>query len=374
MSLRKLESLRSTAAWRISIWPTVAFALVGAVAFVIVYLLVARGIHERSDAWLTGEVGVLADVSANTPRDSVYDRLMGEVAELASREVPDVTSKKTGSRENSVFFLLTRPSQEPVWVGPDRRDAFIQTLLHTDMSAGTPETVRFAGRHIPFQVVYHTTTDGGRLYLGFADIAAARFLRHLMEEFALIWFGTAMLGFCISSLGAYRTLSRVEHITDTVARIGSEDLASRLPEGPYEDEISRLSHTFNGMLNRIQAGAIVEADRSLLSRAIVNLLDNEVVHLPSRCQVWIRLCSGGDDAELVVEDDGPGFPPEVRARAFERFVKGGNSTGHGLGLAFVDAVVQAHGGSVRISDHHGRGTRIAVTLPLANVVLLDRVS
>jgi signal transduction histidine kinase len=44
-------------------------------------------------------------------------------------------------------------------------------------------------------------------------------------------------------------------------------------------------------------------------------------------------------------------------------VKGRDSSGHGLGLAFVDAVVRAHGGSVAASNREGGGARIAVTLP-----------
>ncbi len=481
MSLRKLESLRSTAAWRISIWTTVAFAIATAVAFLIVYFLVARGIYERSDAWLTGEVDVLAEVSATTPRDSLYDRLMEEVAENASREVPEADKLRSGERQNSVFFALTRPGQDSVWVGPNPKEVFLNTLRQAPVPGNVPATIDIPGHRLPFRVVSHPTADGGTLYLGFADIAADAFLRRLTERFMLIWLGMAALGFCISSFGAFRTLSRVEYISDTVARIGSDDLANRLPEGPYEDEISRLSRTFNRMLERIQAsvhqlrgltdslahdlkspvtsirgrleealladdeswrdavadavekldrmsqmlntsldlseaeagalrlrrepidltevveqlveiyqpaiaerrhtlacelatGIVVEADRSLVNRAIANLLDNEVAHLPPHCNIWIRLCVRGDAAELVIEDDGPGFPPEVKARAFERFVKGADSTGHGLGLAFVDAAVQGHGGNVRISDRNGSGTRIAITLPLATAVLLTPAS
>ena len=102
----------------------------------------------------------------------------------------------------------------------------------------------------------HPTADGGTLYLGFADIAAAGFLRHLVERFLLIWLCMVVLGFCISFFGAYRTLSRVERITGEVARIGSEDLARRLPEGRYEDEISRLSRTFNRMLTAFRRPCI----------------------------------------------------------------------------------------------------------------------
>ena len=59
--------LQATAAWRISIWTTLAFAFGTALAFSIVYFLVAKAIQERSDAWLSGEAEVLARVSADTP-------------------------------------------------------------------------------------------------------------------------------------------------------------------------------------------------------------------------------------------------------------------------------------------------------------------
>ena len=62
-----------------------------------------------------------------------------------------------------------------------------------------------------------------------------------------------VLGFLISYTSARRTLKRVERITETVARIGSEELDERLPESPKADEISRLAQTFNHMLDRIQA-------------------------------------------------------------------------------------------------------------------------
>lgn len=474
MSSRKAEPLRSTAAWRISIWPTVAFAVCSAVAFVIVYGLVSRGIHDRSDAWLKGEAEVLADVSANTPRDNLYDRMMEEVAEHASREVPDAGSNSGGQRKDSVFFLLARPAQEPLWVGPTPRASFVSILRDSQLPPDVPASFQFNGYRTSFRVVSHPTSDGGTLYLGFADVAAARFLRRLTERFLLLWIGMTTLGFCITSFAAYHTLARVQHITDAVAQIGTEDLASRLPEVRSNDEIARLSRTFNRMLERIQASvhqvrvltdsiahdlkspvttirgtleeallqddhswrepvgdaverldrlsqllnnaldlseaqagalqlrrepieltalmqqvveiyqpvlaernhtlafgpadeAVIDADPSLLNRTIANLMDNEVSHLPAGCKIWITVRRCDNEGEIVIEDDGPGFPPELRSRAFERFVKGVNSNGHGLGLAFVDAVVQAHGGTVQISDREGLGARIAVSFPLATV-------
>jgi signal transduction histidine kinase len=77
--------------------------------------------------------------------------------------------------------------------------------------------------------------------------------------------------------------------------------------------------------------------------------------------------------ELVVEDDGPGIPPELKDKVFERFVRGAGDRGGsvGLGLSIVRAVAESHGGSVRVESptQNGaappRGTRFVVTLPAA---------
>ena len=57
---------------------TVAFAVGSAIAFAIMYSMAAREIQHRSDAWLSGEADVLADISINTPRDALNDRIVEE--------------------------------------------------------------------------------------------------------------------------------------------------------------------------------------------------------------------------------------------------------------------------------------------------------
>ena len=101
--------LQATAAWRISIWTTLAFALGTALAFSIVYFLVAKNIQERSDAWLSGEAEVLARVSADTPQDRLYNRIVREVAELATQELPDERNAAWAKAE--FRFLLGKRSE-----------------------------------------------------------------------------------------------------------------------------------------------------------------------------------------------------------------------------------------------------------------------
>jgi signal transduction histidine kinase len=71
---------------------------------------------------------------------------------------------------------------------------------------------------------------------------------------------------------------------------------------------------------------------------------------------------------LTLADNGPGFPEELRKHAFERFVKGEHSTGHGLGLAFVGAAIQAHGGQTEVRERSGGGAMIVLRIPLAEVL------
>ena len=73
---------------------------------------------------------------------------------------------------------------------------------------------------------------------------------------------------------------------------------------------------------------------------------------------------------LAVADSGPGMDEETRAHVFERFYRADPSRarasgGAGLGLAIVDAVVEAHGGTVEVESEPGAGTTIRVRIPLA---------
>src|SRR6202167_3900808 len=104
MSSGTAKPIMQSAAWRISLWATLAFALGTMVVFIFLHQFVAGDIQRRTDAWLTGEAGVLSDVAGRTPKGALYGRVVREVAELASREVPHSRGAKAGLND-SVFFL-----------------------------------------------------------------------------------------------------------------------------------------------------------------------------------------------------------------------------------------------------------------------------
>ncbi len=115
---------------------------------------------------------------------------------------------------------------------------------------------------------------------------------------------------------------------------------------------------------RSSRSVAVLADAALLHRVIANLLDNELKHLPASCTVSINLGTSDNAATLTVEDNGPGFDSEIISHMFEQRMKGKNSKGHGLGLAFVDAVVRAHGGNVTASNRPEGGAQLTISWPL----------
>jgi two-component system OmpR family sensor kinase len=112
----------------------------------------------------------------------------------------------------------------------------------------------------------------------------------------------------------------------------------------------------------------VSGDGAELQQVLANLLSNARVHTPAGTTVTARLASvEGGGAVLTVLDDGPGIPPEVLPLVFGRFVRGDRSRARtagstGLGLSIVEAVVEAHGGSVEVSSRPGR-TAFTVSLP-----------
>jgi len=111
----------------------------------------------------------------------------------------------------------------------------------------------------------------------------------------------------------------------------------------------------------------VMVDEDRIRQVLVNLLANAVKFSASGHQVSVR-ARMTDAAVLVsVTDQGPGIPPELRDKVFERFFQirheGSATQGTGLGLAIVHEIVEAHGGRVWIGEAEGGGTVVCFTLP-----------
>jgi len=103
---------------------------------------------------------------------------------------------------------------------------------------------------------------------------------------------------------------------------------------------------------------------------LANLLRNAVVHTGAGTPIEVGLREEEGRAVIEVVDHGPGIPASARGRIFERFHRADpersrDQGGSGLGLSIVAAVVDAHGGRVRVSETAGGGATFRIELPLA---------
>ena len=110
-------------------------------------------------------------------------------------------------------------------------------------------------------------------------------------------------------------------------------------------------------------GLHMHGDPALLQRMLANLLDNAMTHGAGAVRVELRA-----GPRLIVSDDGPGVPPAEREAVLRRFVRLDRSRGTpgtGLGLALVQAAVQAHQGHVELKPSHPDGIGLAVHIDLS---------
>jgi signal transduction histidine kinase len=142
------------------------------------------------------------------------------------------------------------------------------------------------------------------------------------------------------------------------ARAALAETAARFQE--------RAQRTGRRILVPDDAEAALAVDPDRVQQVLSNLIDNALTH--GRGDVELTCRGNGRFAELRVIDHGPGFAPEFTPRALDRFATTSESRtggGAGLGLAIAKAIVQAHGGEVRLGNREMEGAEVAVTLPLA---------
>ena len=113
-------------------------------------------------------------------------------------------------------------------------------------------------------------------------------------------------------------------------------------------------------------GAKLTCDPPRLEQALSNLVENALHH--GAGTIHLAANAGARHIELHVRDEGPGFPPEFIAQAFERFTRADGARtrgGSGLGLSIVQVIADAHGGVARAANHPDGGADVWIELPLA---------
>lgn len=117
------------------------------------------------------------------------------------------------------------------------------------------------------------------------------------------------------------------------------------------------------------SGLVLDADKTLLQRAIDNLIANAVAHTPSGGRISVHAAQGDDCIDIEVSDTGSGIPEQELQKVFERFYPNpGRKDAHqalrlGLGLSIVRGIMSLHGGFVTLKSKVGEGTRVSLRFP-----------
>ena len=172
---------------------------------------------------------------------------------------------------------------------------------------------------------------------------------------------------------ALRSARRMRRLVGDLLLLARADAKRPQPHQPTElDEVvmeaaSEIGALAEGQDLSIDAEpVVVSGARDDLHRMVLNLIENAVKHTPGGTHISVSTAVDDGEAVLVVEDDGPGVPPELEERVFERFVRAGRDGGRGagLGLSIVRAVAESHGGSVTLERApDSAGARFVVRLP-----------
>jgi signal transduction histidine kinase len=178
--------------------------------------------------------------------------------------------------------------------------------------------------------------------------------------------GPVLDGCVASILGQVRLLRQISaefssFASSPIARPAPVDLPELLSEviDPYRTGLAGRIE----IVNRVAAPLPpVFVDRTLLARALVNVVENALHAMPGTGRLTID--AAGDDQRVTVDvqDSGAGMDEEALARAFEPYFST-KTTGTGLGLPIAKRNIELNGGSVEVESRRGEGTRVRIHLP-----------
>ncbi len=174
---------------------------------------------------------------------------------------------------------------------------------------------------------------------------------------------------------------RLEHIVGDlldVARLEGGGVTLAMEDVSVSQLLERLRHRHDQVLRQKRitlethqhpADLTVRADAKRLEQALQNLVANATRHTPDDGRISVQAERTEHGIQFVIEDTGPGIPPEHLPRVFDRFYKvdvsrAGTSrpSGSGLGLSIVRAIVERHGGTITVSNVAGAGARFELTV------------
>lgn len=135
---------------------------------------------------------------------------------------------------------------------------------------------------------------------------------------------------------------------------------------PLADE-KRITLHYEPPLYRVPS---ISGDRNLIEQVLINLISNAIKYSSNGAWARVAMRPANGHVAVAVEDNGLGIPRDALPRVFEKFYRvrcddREDIMGTGLGLSFVERIIQVHGGTIRVESEHGRGSTFTFTMPIA---------
>ena len=223
--------------------------------------------------------------------------MVGEVAELASREVPHKRGANAGLND-SVFFLQTAADGSvALWVGAGDVNAHVAAVRNSKIVPDTPTSLHITGFDNPFRVVCVQTGNGSRIYLGLSERDQLRVLGKLRLRFVLLWLLIVLIGSAIVFYSTRRVLRHIQEITEAASRIGEADLSSRVPTTRRNDEAGQLALTLNHMLDRIESSI---RQLHAITGSLAHDLRSPLTAVRAKLEMTLTARGKGEESESIV--------------------------------------------------------------------------
>ncbi len=286
MFLKKLDSIRHTLAFRLTLWYAGLFMLTSCVAFLFFYFLITSVIRDRTDQDLLGEARTLSSILKVEGIDAVQRQVIIE-AQAAG--------------EKKIFFrLLSFNGQEfsssnmSYWRDIGVGKAAINQLIREKRPVF--DTTSLPDRKHNIRVLYTIIGRSIILQLGQSMENYTRFIEVFRKIFittmASLFVFAAIMGWFM----ARRAVAGVETVTQTARQISEGSLEERVPVKKHQDEIDQLAITFNQMLDRIQA--LVNGIREM-SDNIAHDLKSPITRIRGISEVTLTTGASDKDYETM---------------------------------------------------------------------------
>lgn len=282
MFFDRINRLRHTLAFRLTLWYTTLFAVLAMIIFVLFYVLIASVIYQRTDENLLAQRNRLA---------TVYNfQGVNMLLRTAALQAQAIGEKKMFYRFFYPSGVVFSSSNMSYWKGLGiDRGAVEDVLVH---NTNAYVTHRLAGSAFKVRVIYTRIGNAVILQMGSSLEEEQRLLQALKRIFMVTLSGMLVLAIMGGWFMSHRALSGVAMVTRTAQQISEEDLITRVPVRHRHNEIDRLAITFNQMLDRIQA--LVAGIRQMNDN-IAHDLRSPIARIRGLAEVTLTSDSGQDE-------------------------------------------------------------------------------